>query len=100
MSEEKSDNRAPVHAFVMPRSSAAQRKLLESYHFRQGEVGNGPEITCEDCDKACSGQRGWWQRTSYEYNEWDCKCRACALAYCERYETFDVDEYQQIAESA
>lgn len=68
-------------------SSSTQRKLLESYHFRQGEVGNGTEITCEDCNKPCKGQRGWWRQTSYEYNEWDCKCRACALDYCEEYET-------------
>ena len=85
----------PVHGEVMPRSSAAQRKLLESYHFRQGEVGNGPEIRCEGCDKPCSGLRGWWRRTSYEYHEWDCKCRKCALEYCKRYETFDADEYQR-----
>ena len=84
--------------YIIPRSSAGQRKLLESYNFQQGEVGNGPGITCDDCDKPCGGLRGWWMRTSYEYDEWACKCRKCALAYCEQYETFDFEEYQRIVE--
>ena len=87
-----------MHGFTMPRSSAAQRKLLESYQFQQGKVGDGSEITCDDCGKPCRGQRGWWRRSSYEYNEWDCRCRACALDYCKQYETLDVDEYKRIIE--
>ncbi len=91
---------APVHSMVMPRLSAGQRKLLESYHFHQGEVGDGTGCTCEECDRPCGGKRGWWLRTSCEYDEWSCNCRVCALDYCERYETFDADQYQRTAQSA
>ena len=89
----------------IPKTGPAQRKLLESYGYHQGEIGECLEATCDTCGKACAGNRGWWKKVSYEHNEWDCTCRACALEYADFYETFDPNvfaeaESEVIAEEA
>lgn len=79
-----SDNQTP---------SARQKiKEIRQAGFRRGETGGSQ---CESCDKNCG--RGWWQKVSYEYNEWSCSCRDCAYAEIHQYDDFDFDEYMRIA---
>lgn len=60
---------------IVPRPSASvQRKELRQVGFMRGQY-SGNE--CSVCDKPCG--KGWWQRVSYEYDEWEVYCRGCAL---------------------
>jgi hypothetical protein len=61
-------------------------KLLRSYGFSTGSPGM--KTTCTDCNKSIGGRLGWWHQTSYEYGDYEAKCRMCAESYCEQYESF------------
>jgi len=37
---------------------------------------------CSDCEKSCG--KGWWRKTNYEYDEWECYCRPCAYQAVQR----------------
>lgn len=61
-------------------SRAKENELLADCGFLQGDRDAQGE--CEACGKTANGRRGWWRRFSYEYDEWDCCCRSCALMRC------------------
>ena len=88
----KDNQSAPVDAVVMPRQQVAALK-------RAGYLlGESAGSTCADCDKNCG--RGWWQKVSFEYDEWECWCRECAYARLHQYDDLDVDAAMQALESA
>ena len=91
-----------------PGGSETEGQILPAATIKdnhENEIGECLEATCDTCGKACAGNRGWWKKVSYEHNEWDCTCRACALEYADFYETFDPNvfaeaESEVIAEEA
>ena len=91
-----SDSKAtPVDRLVMQPSPRQKRAELHQAGFLPGEsAGN----TCCDCRKQCG--RGWWQKISYEYDEWECWCRDCAYDRLHQYDDFDFEEMMRISESA
>jgi len=68
-----------------PCHSAVRRELIQA----GWQHGGTTEVTCEDCEKSCNGKRGWWLKTSYEYDEWKCLCRSCAYAEIHQYDDFE-----------
>ncbi len=78
-------------------SKHRENKLLKAYGFETAKPGDGVGVECCDCDKPCAGRRGYWLRTSIEYDEWDVRCRPCALAHVALYEDFDADAYVAVA---
>lgn len=65
-----------------PRNSAAVSGSvlrLVRHGFVQGERAGKQAGECATCDKTVTRNRSWYWRTSYEYDEWDCYCKRCAL---------------------
>ena len=77
----------------MSYNPTSRQKIKEIKHagFLRGEVGGSQ---CESCGKNCG--RGWWQKVSFEHNEWSCSCRDCAYAYIHQWDDFDFDEFMRI----
>lgn len=67
--------------------SEAIRKELRAAGYSLGEHRGAK---CADCNKNCG--RGWWQRVSFEYDEWECWCRCCAYQRLHQYDGLDFDE--------
>lgn len=68
-------------------------KMIRSYGFKKAAKGDGRGATCDDCQKRVGGHLGWWRKTSYEYDEWECLCRRCASDYVENYESFNEADF-------
>ena len=62
--------------------------------FQQGQKGT-TDVECEGCEKNASGKRGWWQKISYEYDEWKCLCRNCAYDELHQWDNFDSEAYER-----
>ena len=58
-----------------------QRQDIRQAGFLPGESAGH---VCSDCGRGCG--RGWWVRTSYEYNEWEGYCRECAYRYAHKWD--------------
>lgn len=44
--------------------------------------------TCDDCEKASENNRYWWEKMSYEYDEWELRCDDCAYKRLHEYDDF------------
>lgn len=67
-------------------------------NFRRSEgLREDYPYECCSCDKPIRTFKQWWQKTSVEYDEWDCYCARCALYQIHLYDDFDMEEYDRIA---
>lgn len=73
----------------MSRSSESEE--LQVNQFSQGDTQLA--TSCEDCNRTLPARQQWWRKSSYEYDEWDCRCRKCALAWIHQYDDFDESAY-------
>ncbi|QDV86953.1 hypothetical protein [Planctomycetes bacterium TBK1r] len=71
-------------------SRASDTEDLRRNGFIQGN-SDSYDATCGTCESTCNGSRGWYRKTSYEYDEWDCYCRKCAIEWIHQWDDFDFD---------
>lgn len=62
---------------------------LKSSGYSQGNPGTR-DIQCDECGKPAHGLRGWWMKTSHEYDEWEVFCRKCLLAKFKQWGERDI----------
>lgn len=63
---------------------------LKQNGFVQGDTQTG--CRCDTCDKPIPGKRGWWRKTSYEYDEWDGYCIGCAHDWLHQYDEMTKED--------
>jgi len=80
----------------MPRLTEKDKRLLVSYQFHRGQVGY-EQVECEDCSKKVGGQRQMWRISFGEETIHIPYCVPCALKYCNRIETFDAKNYEELS---
>jgi len=67
------------------RPTKKQRQEVRREFSKADSAGNA----CDDCEKPA--RHGWWRRASYEYDEWDCRCFACAYKWMHRFDDFQEE---------
>jgi len=83
---------------LRPANRLIRAELIKAGFQQSGVGANGQ--TCCDCNRSIGGRRGWWMRTSYEYDEWECWCIHCAYDRLHQYDDFDEEEYMKQMEVA
>lgn len=80
----------------MSKLTATQWRELRTNFNRAHDTKNGSTDECDSCGRSIKSFKQWFNRASYEYDEWNLYCPRCALREIHLYDDFDDEAFAAI----